>query len=392
VDFVISYIRGYTLPLAVFLTQSFYSSENRVDPQSHGMFLLASILHMDNLLPPMLSVVIPCYNEEEVLPETADRIGDLIENLINARMIGPQSHVIFVDDGSRDRTWSIIEELHRKCFRMQGLKLSRNRGHQIALLAGLLSATGDVVVSLDADLQDDPEVITEMLKANAAGADVVLGVRRSRATDHPIKRITAEFYYRCLDWMGIEIAYNHGDYRLLSRRAIEALRQYGESNLFLRALVMQIGFKTAIVNYDRAPRFAGHSKYPLRKMVALALEGVTAFSTMPLRLITLVGFIVSFVSFLLGAWALSAALFTLRVVPGWASTVIPIYLICGVQLICLGIMGEYIGKIYHETKRRPRFTVETALLDVDSETGSSSTPSRDLRKLVAGTVSGENDK
>jgi glycosyltransferase involved in cell wall biosynthesis len=325
---------------------------------------------MDNLLPPTLSIVVPCYNEEQVLPETANRIADLLHRLIRKRLIGPESHVIFVDDGSYDRTWSIIEELHRKWSQMQGLKLSRNRGHQNALLAGLLSATGDIVVSLDADLQDDPELITDMVQANAAGADVVLAVRRSRATDHAFKRITAEFYYRCLRWMDIEITYNHGDYRLLSRRAIEALRQYGESNLFLRALVMQIGFKTEIVSYDRATRFAGHSKYPLRKMISLALEGVTAFSTMPLRFITIVGFIVSFVSFLLGAWALLAAFFAPGVVPGWASTVIPIYLICGVQMICLGVMGEYIGKIYHETKRRPRFTIETALLEDQSEAGS----------------------
>jgi glycosyltransferase involved in cell wall biosynthesis len=324
---------------------------------------------MDNLLPPTLSIVIPCYNEEEVLPETADRIGELINRLIKTQMISPESHAIFIDDGSSDRTWSIIEELHRRGSQMRGIKLSHNRGHQGALLAGLLSARGDIVVSLDADLQDDPEAITEMVKANAAGADVVLGVRKSRITDHAIKRVTAEFYYRCLQWMGIEIIYNHGDYRLLSRRVIEVLRQYKETNLFLRALVMQIGFKTAIVSYDRATRFAGHSKYPLRKMIALALGGITAFSTMPLRFITIVGFAVSFLSFLLGAWALLAAFFSLSVVPGWASTVIPIYLICGVQLICLGIMGEYIGKIYHETKRRPRFTIETALLKNESDAG-----------------------
>jgi glycosyltransferase involved in cell wall biosynthesis len=325
---------------------------------------------MDNLSPPTLSIVIPCYNEEEVLPVTAERIGELLHRLIKTQVISPESHAIFVDDGSRDRTWSIIDELHRRCSQMQGLKLSRNRGHQNALLAGLLIASGDIVVSLDADLQDDPELITEMVKAYAAGADVVLAVRRNRASDHAVKRFTAQLYYRCLRWMGIEITYDHGDYRLLSRRAIETLRQYGESNLFLRALVMQIGFKTAIVSYDRARRFAGHSKYPLRKMIALALEGITAFSTMPLRLITIVGFVVSFFSFLLGAWALLAAFYSPSVVPGWASTVIPIYLICGVQLTCLGIMGEYIGKIYHETKRRPRFTIETALLENESEAGS----------------------
>ena len=315
---------------------------------------------MGNLLPPTLSVVVPCYNEQEVLSETAKRIAAQLQHMIDAHTIREDSHILFVDDGSSDRTWTTIKELHRETRRVGGLKLSRNRGHQNALLAGLLSATGDIVVSIDADLQDDPGLMIEMVQAYAAGADVVLGVRRRRTTDSAFKRFSAELYYSCLRWMNIEITHNHGDYRLLSRRAIEALRQYGESNLFLRALVMQLGFKTVLVSYDRAPRFAGNSKYPLRKMIALALDGVTAFSTMPLRFITLIGFVVSLLSFLLGAWALLAAFFSL-VVPGWASTVIPIYLICGVQLICLGIMGEYIGKIYHETKRRPRYTVETTL-------------------------------
>jgi polyisoprenyl-phosphate glycosyltransferase len=338
--------------------------------------LPGSILQMGNLLPPILSVVIPSYNEQEVLPETAERIAAQLQRMINAHMIGEDSHVLFVDDGSSDRTWPTIEELHRKSRCILGLKLSHNRGHQNALLAGLLSATGDIVVSIDADLQDDPKLMTEMVQANAAGADVVLAVRRTRTTDNAFKRITAELYYRCLRWMNVEITYNHGDYRLLSRRAIEALRQYGESNLFLRALVMEIGFKAVVVSYDRAPRFAGSSKYTLRKMIALALDGVTAFSTMPLRLITLVGFVVSFFSFLLGAWALLAAFFSL-VVPGWASTVIPIYLICGVQLICLGIMGEYIGKIYHETKRRPRYTIETTLLENDRKDRGQSSRAQD---------------
>src|SRR5438046_3997222 len=256
---------------------------------------------MGTLPPPTLSVVIPCYNEEEVLPETAERIAAQLQCMINARLIGEDSHVLFVDDGSSDRTWPTIEELHRKSRRIVALKLSHNRGHQNALLAGLLSATGDIVISIDADLQDDPELMTEMVQANAAGADVVLAVRRTRITDNAFKRITAELYYRCLRWMNIEITYNHGHYRLLSRRAIEALRQYGESNLFLRALVMEIGFKVVVVSYDRAPRFAGSSKYPLLKMLALARNGVTAFCTMPLRLITLVGLVVSFSSCLPGA-------------------------------------------------------------------------------------------
>jgi polyisoprenyl-phosphate glycosyltransferase len=325
---------------------------------------------MDHLLPPTLSIVVPCYNEEDVLPTTADQIAAVLHRLIKTRMIGADSHVVWVDDGSSDRTWSIIKQLNCASPLMRGIKLSRNRGHQNALLAGLLSAKGDIVVSIDADLQDDPELIAQMVQANAAGADIVLGVRRCRATDSAFKRFTAELYYRCLRWMRIEIVHNHADYRLLSRRAIEALRQYGESNLFLRALVMQLGFKSAVVSYDRAPRVAGESKYDLRKMIALALEGVTAFSTMPLRFITVLGFIVSSASFLLAIWALFVAFLAPDVVPGWASTVIPIYMVCGVQLVCLGIMGEYIGKIYHETKRRPRYTIETILQESQSNAGS----------------------
>jgi len=226
---------------------------------------------------------------------------------------------------------------------------------------------GDIVVSVDADLQDDLDVMKEMVQAHAAGSDIVLGVRKSRSIDTPFKRITAQGYYRFLRWMNVNVVYNHADYRLLSRRAIEALRGYEETNLFLRGLVMHLGFKTAIVTYARSARVAGESKYPLRKMIALALEGVTAFSTMPLRYITLLGFLVSFFSFLLGLWAFVGAVFFKNVVPGWASTVIPIYLLCGVQMICLGVMGEYIGKIYLETKRRPRFIIETALLEKRAE-------------------------
>jgi glycosyltransferase involved in cell wall biosynthesis len=282
--------------------------------------------------------------------------------MVGKGRVASDSHAIFVDDGSRDRTWNLIEELHRRSPRVRGLKLSRNRGHQNALLAGLLSAPGDIVVSVDADLQDDLAVMGDMVEAYIGGADVVLGVRRDRTSDTAFKRISAQAYYRFLRWMGVEIVYNHADYRLLSRRAVEALREHGEANLFLRALVVQLGFKTAVVAYDRALRAAGQSKYPLRRMISLGVGGITAFSTMPLRYITVLGFLVSLFSFLLGGWALLAA-FSGRAVPGWTSTVVPIYLICGVQLTCLGIIGEYIGRIYHETKRRPRYIVETALLD-----------------------------
>ena len=316
---------------------------------------------------PTLSIVVPCYNEEEVLPEAARQLEALLQEMVETGMVAPDSHVTFVDDGSSDGTWAIIQDLHRRSPRIQGVKLSRNRGHQHALLAGILTVPGDIVVSVDADLQDDLDVMKEMVQAHAAGSDIVLGVRKSRSIDTPFKRITAQGYYRFLRWMNVNVVYNHADYRLLSRRAIEALRGYEETNLFLRGLVMHLGFKTTIVTYTRAARVAGESKYPLRKMIALALEGVTAFSTMPLRYITLLGFLVSFFSFLLGLWAFVGAVFFKNVVPGWASTVIPIYLLCGVQMICLGVMGEYIGKIYLETKRRPRFIIETALLEKRAE-------------------------
>ena len=316
---------------------------------------------------PTLSIVVPCYNEEEVLPEAARQLEALLQEMVETGMVAPDSHVTFVDDGSSDGTWAIIQDLHRRSPRIQGVKLSRNRGHQHALLAGILTVPGDIVVSVDADLQDDLDVMKEMVQAHAAGSDIVLGVRKSRSIDTPFKRITAQGYYRFLRWMNVNVVYDHADYRLLSRRAIEALRGYEETNLFLRGLVMHLGFKTAIVTYARSARVAGESKYPLRKMIALALEGVTAFSTMPLRYITLLGFLVSFFSFLLGLWAFVGAVFFKNVVPGWASTVIPIYLLCGVQMICLGVMGEYIGKIYLETKRRPRFIIETALLEKRAE-------------------------
>ena len=326
---------------------------------------------------PTLSIVVPCYNEEEVLPEAARQLEALLQEMIETGMVAPDSHVTFVDDGSSDGTWAIIQDLHRRSPRIQGVKLSRNRGHQHALLAGILTVPGNIVVSVDADLQDDLDVMKEMVQAHAAGSDIVLGVRKSRSIDTPFKQITAQGYYRFLRWMNVNVVYNHADYRLLSRRAIEALRGYEETNLFLRGLVMHLGFKTAIVTYARSARVAGESKYPLRKMIALALEGVTAFSTMPLRYITLLGFLVSFFSFLLGLWAFVGAVFFKNVVPGWASTVIPIYLLCGVQMICLGVMGEYIGKIYLETKRRPRFIIETALLEKRAESPAT-TNSREL--------------
>jgi polyisoprenyl-phosphate glycosyltransferase len=309
--------------------------------------------------PPKLSVVVPCYNEQEVLPETASRLSKIFDGLIEEGQIHSESRIYFVDDGSTDRTWAIVEDLNRNTTRFEGVKLSRNRGHQNALLAGLFHAPGDAILSIDADLQDDLNAINGMLEAHSDGADIVFGVRNDRSSDTYFKRVTAQIYYRLLKGMGVEVIHNHADYRLMSRRAVEALRQYPESNLFLRAMIPELGFRTAIVCYERYERFAGVSKYPLQKMIALAVQGVTSFSVQPLRIITLFGFVISIVSFLLSGWALIAAVVFHSTVPGWASTVVPIYLICGVQMLCLGVIGEYIGKIYIETKHRPRFLVDT---------------------------------
>lgn len=305
-----------------------------------------------------LAIVIPCYNEEAVLPETSRRLTILLSELIAADSISQDSYVLFVDDGSRDATWSIIEKLAAEngCFR--GLKLSRNRGHQTALVAGLFAAEGDAIVSVDADLQDDLQAIVQMVMAFKAGSDVVYGVRKRRETDTFFKRFTAEGYYRLLEKLGVEIVFNHADYRLLSCRAIDALRQFEERNLFLRGIIPQLGFPSSIVYYDRAERFAGESKYPLKKMLAFAWQGITSFSTAPLRAITGIGIMISLSSFLVAAWALWIRFFSDSAVPGWTSTVVPMYFLGGVQLLCIGIIGEYLAKIYVEVKRRPHYFIE----------------------------------
>ncbi|WP_280155667.1 glycosyltransferase family 2 protein [Piscinibacter sp. XHJ-5] len=305
-----------------------------------------------------LGIVIPCYNEEEVLPETARRIASLLADLQQRGEITEDSGVYFVDDGSRDRTWSLIEELSRSNPSLHGIKLSRNCGHQNALLAGLFHAPGDVVVTIDADLQDDPQAIRGMLSAHRDGADVVYGVRRSRDKDTLFKRSTAQAYYRLLTAFGVDIVSDHADYRLMSRRAIDALRGFGESNLFLRGIVPRLGFPSATVSYDRAERFAGESKYPLRRMLAFAIQGVTSFSAAPLRAITLMGMLVSLLSFAGVAWVLWIRLASSDALPGWASTTLPIFFIGGMQLLALGVIGEYVAKIYMETKQRPRYLID----------------------------------
>lgn len=308
-----------------------------------------------------LAIVVPCYNEEEVLPETQRRLVALLDRLQQAGLTSADSGVYFVDDGSKDKTWPVIESLAATDPRLHGIKLSRNRGHQPALLAGLMTVEGDALVSIDADLQDDVDVIEKMVREFIGGAEVVYGVRDSRVTDTVFKRNTALLYYGLLKKMGVDLVHNHADFRLLGRRAVEALRQYGEVNMFLRGIVPLLGYRTAIVKYDRAERFAGVSKYPLKKMLAFAIEGVTSFSIVPLRLITLLGFVVSGFSFAMILFVIYGTLVMNAVIPGWASSVVPIYFLGGIQLLSIGILGEYVAKIYLETKQRPRYFIETTV-------------------------------
>lgn len=308
-----------------------------------------------------LSIVVPCYNEEEVLPETVRRLLALLDDLTAKGKVAAASRVYFVDDGSKDRTWAMIEEHSATDRRIGGIKLSRNRGHQNALLAGLMTVRGDAVVSIDADLQDDITVIEDMVDRHLDGADVVYGVRKRRDTDTLFKRATAEGYYKLIKAMGVEVVFNHADYRLLSRRALDVLKGYDEVNLFLRGVIPTIGFPSAVVEYDRHERFAGESKYPLRKMLALAIDGVTSFSAMPLRLIAVLGMLIFIGTMMLSIWVLWTRLTSGNAVPGWASSVLPIYFLGGIQLLSIGVLGEYVAKVYLEVKRRPRYIVEKTI-------------------------------
>ena len=314
----------------------------------------------DHVSQPSLTVVIPCHNEEQVLAETVRQLGDVFDHLSQTSLIRDAS-IYFVDDGSSDKTWSLIEKFAAEDPRVHGLKLSRNFGQQNAILAGLLSVPGDAIISLDADLQDDPAVIEQMICAYKGGAKVVYGVRRSRKSDTSFKRATAESYYRLLDSIGVRLVFNHADFRLLSRRVVEELRGCRENNLLLRALIPQLGFRSELVYYDRQPRFAGKTNYSVARMVTLAFTGITAFSEAPLKVITLLGMLISLFSFALAVWALGAKIFHASIVPGWASTVIPLYLLGGIQLLCLGVIGQYLAKAYAELKGRPRFIVEKKL-------------------------------
>lgn len=308
-----------------------------------------------------LGIVVPCYNEQEVLPETAKRLLDLLDRLRDAGLVSVASAIYFVDDGSQDATWPMIRSLATRDARVHGVKLSRNRGHQNALLAGLSVAEGDALITVDADLQDDIEVIGEMVLRFAQGCEIVYGVRESRRSDTAFKRGTALAYYRLLAAVGVEIVNNHADYRLMSRRAVRHLQEFSEVNLFLRGIIPLLGFQSAIVRYDRSERFAGVSKYPLRRMLALAFDGITSFSVTPLRFIAALGLLVFLMSFGMVGWVLYGRLVMSTAIPGWASSVIPIYFLGGIQLLSIGVVGEYVAKIYMETKRRPRFSIENVV-------------------------------
>ena len=310
-----------------------------------------------------LYIVVTCYKEQEVLPETSKRLREKLIALQKQGKISDRSRVMFVNDGSSDNTWPIIRELHEKEPEFfSGVNLSRNRGHQNALLAGLLTAVNyaDMIISMDADLQDNVNAVDEMVDRYHEGYEVVYGVRSKRETDTFFKRFTAEGFYKVMKALGVDIVFNHADYRLMSRRAVEGLSQFTEVNLFLRGIVPQIGYKWTTVTYERAERFAGESKYPLKKMLAFAADGITSFSVKPIRLVFTAGVIVFLVSLLMLLYALISKLMG-HTSAGWTSLMGSIWLIGGIQLLGLGVVGEYIGKIYNETKRRPRFIIESVL-------------------------------
>ena len=311
----------------------------------------------------ILYLVVPCYNEEAVLHETAKRLLEKINGMIKKEIVSKESKILFVNDGSKDKTWDIIEELHRENNIFSGVNLSRNKGHQNALLAGLMTAKeyADMTISLDADLQDDIDVIDKFVEEYYNGSDVVYGVRSSRATDTFFKRTTALGFYKFMNMLGVDVIYNHADYRLMSKRALEGLSQFKEVNLFLRGIVPLIGYRYSIVEYERHERFAGESKYPLKKMLAFAWDGITSFSIKPIRIITGLGFSIFVLSLVALIYSLFVKFFGHTEI-GWTSLTISIWMIGGIQLLSLGVIGEYIGKIYNETKHRPRFIIQDTLI------------------------------
>lgn len=312
----------------------------------------------NNFQPPSLAIVVPCYNEEEVLQDTFAALDSCLNDMLEQKKISQTSKIYFVDDGSRDKTWSILEAKAAKDDHVVAIKLSRNKGHQNALYAGLCATTEDLTVSIDADLQDGPENIALMVDEYAKGHEVVYGVRSERKTDTFFKRFTAEGYYHLMRKMGVDLVFNHADFRLMSRKALDAFKEYGEANLFLRGIAREVGFSSSTVEYERRERMAGESKYPLRKMLSFAWEGVSSFSTVPLRAITILGFMAGLLSLATLFWVLGIRVFTNSAVPGWASILLPLLFIGSVQLMCLGVIGEYLAKIYAEVKARPKFHID----------------------------------
>ena len=311
---------------------------------------------------PVLFIIIPCYNEQEALPITAKRLKELTDDMLNKGLIDEKSRVVLVDDGSRDETWRVIAELHEADPRFEGVKLAHNAGHMNALWAGMTMSVErcDCAITIDADLQDDVNAMYGFLEEYRKGADVVYGVRTSREKDTFFKRTTAQGYYRLMARLGVDLVYNHADYRLLSRRALEALLSFGEVNMFLRGMVPMLGFKTAQVGYVRGERVAGESKYPLKKMIAFAMEGITSLSNRPIRWVLGLGVLCALLGLAMGIYVV-VSLIKGHTVAGWASTMMSIWLLGGLQLMALGMIGEYVGKIYMETKRRPKFILEEHL-------------------------------
>lgn len=312
----------------------------------------------------VLYIVIPCYNEEEVLQETTKQLTKKLQYLIKEKNISQESKVMYVNDGSKDKTWDIIEDTAKENKLFTGLSLSRNRGHQNALLAGLLTAKNyaDIIISMDADLQDDINAIDEMIEKYSNGCDIVYGVRSARKKDTLFKRLTAEGFYKFMKKMGVDIIYNHADYRLMSKRAVEKLESFEEVNLFLRGIIPLIGYKYDIVYYERNERFAGESKYPLKKMLNFAWDGITSFSVKPIRLVLNLGILIFAVSILVLCYSLVVKILG-QTVTGWTFIVCSIWLVAGLEMLSLGIIGEYIGKIYNETKSRPRFIISRNLVE-----------------------------
>lgn len=317
---------------------------------------------------PILYMIIPCYNEEEVLPVTSTIFLDKMKELIQKQKVAERSRILFVNDGSSDNTWNIISDLAKKDSHYIGISQSRNRGHQNAVLAGLMEAKGkcDITISIDCDGQDDINAMDEMIDAYFAGAQIVYGVRRERKTDTWLKRFTAESFYKVLKWLGAETVFNHADYRLLSNRVLQEFSNFKEVNIYLRGLIPLVGFMSTSVYYDRKERMAGKSHYPFSKMLALAFDGITSLSIKPIRLIMLMGFVVAMLSFLGIIWVVAGA-FAGSTIPGWASTTCLVCFISGIQLISLGVIGEYIGKIYLEVKHRPRYIISERTEDIYHE-------------------------